>query len=161
MKPDFTAGLGYMLMPSGSVARNAYMAEVSMNLPWLNRERHEGEAKQADAATDVSQSELDARASTVFLEVRQAQIEVLAAEKRVKLYHDTLLPEAESSFKASTAAYQNNRAEFMSLIDAQNLLLDIQTAYYKASAATDAGIAQLERAIGAPIANTTNRNTER
>ena len=161
MKPDFTVGLGYMLMPTGSLARNAYMAEVSMNLPWLNRERHDGEAKQADAATDVSQAELDARASTVFLEIRQAQIEVLAAERRVKLYRDTLLPQAEASFKASTAAYQNNRAEFMSLIEAQNLLLDIQTAYYKASAATDAGMAQLERAIGEPIQATTNRNTER
>jgi outer membrane protein TolC len=136
------------------------MGEVSMNLPWLNRERHDGEAKQADAATDVSQAELDARAATVFLEIRQAQIKVLAAEKRVKLYRDTLLPQAEASFKASTAAYQNNRAEFMSLIDAQNLLLDIQTAYYKASAATDEGMAQLERAIGAPVANPTNRNTE-
>ncbi|MGP8175628.1 MAG: TolC family protein [Terracidiphilus sp.] len=161
MKPDFTVGVGYMLMPTGSLARNAYMGEVSMNLPWLNRERHDGEAKQADAATDVSQAELDARASTVFLEVRQAQIEVLAAEKRVKLYRDTLLPEAEASFKASTAAYQNNRVEFMSLIDAQNLLLDIQTAYYKASAATDEGMAKLERAIGAPITKTTNNNPER
>jgi outer membrane protein TolC len=161
MKPDFTVGLGYMLMPTGSLARNAYMAEVSMNLPWLNRERHDGEAKQADAATDVSQAELDARASTVFLEIRQAQIEVLAAERRVKLYRDTLLPQAEASFKASTAAYQNNRAEFMSLIESQSLLLDIQTSYYKALAATDMGMAQLERAIGAPIANTTNSNTER
>jgi outer membrane protein TolC len=161
MKPDFTVALGYMLMPAGSAARNAYMAEGSMNLPWLNRERHEGEAKQADAATDVSQAELDARAATVFLEIRQAQIAVQAAEKRVKLYRDTLLPQAEASFKASTAAYQNNRAEFMSLIDAQNLLLDIQTAYYTASAATDAAMAQLERATGAPIADTKNRDTER
>ena len=161
MKPDFTVGLGYMLMPTGSLARNAYMGEVSMNLPWLNRERHDGEAKQADAATDVSQAELDARATTMFLEIRQAQIEVLAAEKRVKLYRDTLLPQAEASFKASTAAYQNNRAEFMSLIDAQNLLLDIQTTYYKASADTDEGMAKLERAIGAPIANTTNSNNGR
>jgi outer membrane protein TolC len=161
MKPDFTVALGYMLMPTGSTARNAYMAEGSMNLPWLNRARHEGEAKQADAATEVSQSELEVRAATVFLEIRQAQIAVLAAEKRVKLYRDTLLPQAEASFKASTAAYQNNRAEFMSLIDAQNLLLDIQTAYYKASAATDTGMAQLERAIGAPIPATANRETER
>src|ERR1039458_6412833 len=149
-----------MLMPTGSLARNAYMGEVSMNLPWLNRQRHEGEAKQADAATDVSQAELDARAATVFLEIRQAQIKVLAAGKRVKLYRDTLLPQAEASLKASTAAYQNNRAEFMSLIDAQNLLLDIQTAYYKASAVADAGMAQLERAIGAPITNPTNSSTK-
>jgi len=153
MKPEFTIGLGYMLMPTGSLARNAYMGELSMNLPWLNRERHDGEAKQADAATDVSQAELDARAAAVFLEIRQAQIKVLAAEKRIKLYRDTLLPQAQASFKASTAAYQNNRAEFASLIDAQNLLLDIQTATYKASAATDEGMAQLERAIGAPVAN--------
>ncbi|MGD0546497.1 MAG: TolC family protein [Terracidiphilus sp.] len=161
MKPDFTAALGYMLMPTGSAARNAYMAEVTMNLPWLNRQRHDGEAKQADAATDLSQAELDARAATVFLEIRQAQIAVLAAGKRVKLYRDTLLPQAEASFKASTAAYQNNRAEFMSLIDAQNLLLDIQTATYKASAAADEGRSQLERAVGAPIATTSNSNPER
>jgi outer membrane protein TolC len=161
MKPDFTAGLGYMLMPAGSSSRNAYMAELSMNLPWLNRERHDGEAKQADAATDLSQAELDARASTVFLEIRQAQIEVLAAEKRVKLYRDTLLPQAEASFKASTAAYQNNRAEFMSLIDAQNLLLEIQSATYKATAAASEGRAQLERAVGAPIEAATNTDRER
>ncbi|MGA9069748.1 MAG: TolC family protein [Terracidiphilus sp.] len=156
MKPDFTVALGYMLMPTGSIARNAYMGEVSMNLPWLNRQRHDGEAMQADAATDVSKAELDARANAVFLEIRQAQIEVLAAEKRVKLYRDTLLPQAEASFKASTAAYQNNRAEFISLIDAQNLLLEIQTAMYKASAAADEGKSQLERAVGAPISNSNN-----
>ncbi|MGD0941579.1 MAG: TolC family protein [Terracidiphilus sp.] len=161
MKPDFTVALGYMLMPTGSPARSAYMGEMSMNLPWLNRERHEGEAKQADAATEVSQAELDARAATIFLEIRQAQIELLAAEKRVKLYRDTLLPQAEASFKATVAEYQNNRGEFMSLIEAQSLLLEIQTAYYKASAATDEGMAQLERAVGAPVSKPGNSNPER
>jgi outer membrane protein TolC len=148
-----------MVMPTGSTSRNAYMAETSMNLPWLNRERHEGETKQADAATDVASAELEARTSVVFSEIRQAQIAVLNAEKRTKLYRDTLLPQAEATFKASAAAYQNNRTEFKNLIDSQNLLLDIQTAFYKASAATDAGIAQLERAIGAPLR--TEPGTER
>lgn len=153
-KPDFTVGLGYMLMPTGTASRNAYMAELSMNLPSLNRARHDGETRQADAATEVTQAELDARTSAVFLEVRQAQIELLASEKRIKLYRDTLLPQAEAAFKASTAAYQNNRAEFMNVIDSQNLLLDIETNCYSASAAIDAGVARLERAIGAPLAPT-------
>jgi len=159
MKPDFTVGLGYMMMPTGSLFRNAYMAEFTMNLPSLNRERHEGEAKQAGAATDLSQAELEARTSSVFLEIRQAQINVLAAQKRVKLYRDTLLPQAEAIFKSSAAAYQNNRGEFSNLIDSQNLLLDIQTAFYKASAATDTGIAELERAIGAPLPTTAIANS--
>ena len=154
MKPDFTAAAGYMVMPTGSSSRNAYMAEMTMNLPWLNRNRHDGEAKQADAATEVTQAELDAKASAVFLEVRQAQIETLAAEKRVKVYRDTLLPQAETAFKASTAAYQNNRAEFQTLIESQNLLLEIQIAYYKALSAADAGVAGLERAIGTQLPGT-------
>jgi cobalt-zinc-cadmium efflux system outer membrane protein len=155
-KPDFTVALGYMLMPTGSYARSAYMAELTMNLPRLNRARHEGEAKQADAATAVAQADLEARTTAVFLEVRQAQIEIAAAEKRTKVYRDTLLPQAEAAFKAATAAYQNNRAEFSSLIESQNLLLDIQTALYTASSARDAGMADLERAIGTALQEKTS-----
>ncbi len=158
-KPDFTAALGYMLMPTGSFARSAYMAELTINLPRLNRDRHDGEAHQADAASDVARAELEARTSSVFLEVRQAQIEVLAAQRRVRLYRETLLPQAEASFQASTAAYRNNRGDFLSLIDSQNLLLDIETAAYKAQAAADAGVAMLERTIGAPLAH--EQGTER
>jgi len=159
LKPDFTVGLGYMLMPTGSMSRNAYMAELSMNLPSLNRARHEGESKQADAVTAVTQADLESRTTAVFLEIRQAQIAIEASQKRLKLYRDTLMPQAEAAFKASTAAYQNNRAEFPTLIDSQNLLLDIQTAYYKAASSADAGIAELERAIGAPLPATSG--TER
>ncbi len=153
MKPDFTVAGGAMVMPTGSNFRLGYMAELTMNLPQLNRARHEGEAKQADGVTDVAQADLDARTTAVFLEIRQAQIAVSAAQRRVKLYRDTLLPQAEAAFKASTSAYENNRGEFMSLVDSQNLLLDVRTAYYKALSAVDAGSAQLERAIGAPLAD--------
>jgi outer membrane protein TolC len=151
MRPDLTVAGGYMLMPTGSFSRSAYMAELTLPLPSLNRARHDAEGKQADAATDVAQAELDARTATVFLEIRQAQIAVESAQRRVKLYRDTLLPQAEAAFKASTAAYRNNRGEFMNLIDSQNLLLDIRSSYYQALSAADAGGAQLELAIGAPL----------
>lgn len=150
-RPDFTVGLGYMLSPSGSTYRNAYMAEFSMNLPRWNRDRHEGEAQQADAATAVTQAELETRSNTVFLEVRQAQIDLVSANKRVKLYRDTLLPEADDAFKSATAAYQHDRTAFANLIDSQNVLLDIQTALYTAEAAVDTAQARLERATGAPL----------
>ena len=150
-RPDFTLGLGYMLSPSGSTYRNAYMAEFSMNLPRWNRDRHEGEAQQADAATAVTEAELETRSNAVFLEVRQAQIDLVSAEKRVKLYRDTLLPQADDAFKSATAAYKNDRTAFANLIDSQNVLLDIQTALYTAEAAVDTAQARLERATGAPL----------
>jgi outer membrane protein TolC len=157
LKPDYTVAAGYMLMPAGSTYRNAYMAELTMNLPSLNRARHDGEAKQADSATDVARAELDARTSAVFLEIRQSQIVLRSAQMRLKLYRDTLMPQAEANFKASTLAYQNSRGEFTNLIDSQNILLDIRTAYYKALAAADSGSAQLERAIGTPIPERTDK----
>jgi outer membrane protein TolC len=157
MKPDFTVAAGYMLMPAGSYARSAYMAELTVNLPGWNRERHEGESKQAGAAAAVTESELEARTQSVFLEVRRAQIATQVAERRMKLYRDTLLPQAEAAFKASTAAYQNNRGEFQALVESQNLLLDIEDAYYNASASADKGIAELERAIGAPVPTTSKQ----
>ena len=95
----------------------------------------------------------------MFLEIRLAQIDVRAAQKRIKLYRDTLMPQAEATFKASAAAYQNNRGDFSNLIDSQNMLLDVQTAFYKASAATDTGVAELERAIGASLSTLPGANS--
>ena len=47
--PDFTVSAGYMLMPRGSEFRNNYMVEGSINLPWLNRRKHDAEIAEATA----------------------------------------------------------------------------------------------------------------
>src|SRR5262249_15463808 len=48
-KPDISIGAGYMLMPSGSMNRNGYMAELSFNLPWLNRSKYDSEIREAQS----------------------------------------------------------------------------------------------------------------
>ncbi len=155
-QPDYTVGLGYMVMPTGSPFRNAYMAEFSIELPWLNRQKHDGEVRQAAITIDLRHAEMDAQQSRARLEIQQALTKVLTAQKRLVLYRDTLKPQAEATFHASVAAYQNDRAEFLNLIDSQNLLLDIQTATFKAAADMDTGLADLERAIGAPLPGSTD-----
>ncbi len=150
-KPDYTVAAGYMLSPSGSAFRNGYMAELSLNLPWPNRQRHDSEAAQADAQTEVSRAELEERQSRVFLEIQQAVVKARAAERTMKLYRDTLTPEAEATFQAALAAYQSDRGDFLNLIDSQNMLLDIRSSFFKAAAELDAQLAELERATGAPL----------
>lgn len=151
-KPDFTIAIGYMLNPPGSAYRNNYMAEFSMGLPWLNRGKHENEVKQAEVATEVSRAELEARRAAVFLEVEAARIKVHAAQKSMRLYRDTLTPQAEATFEAALVAYQNDRTDFLNLIDSEATLLDVDIAYFKAAAEVDAQLAELERAVGAPVA---------
>jgi outer membrane protein, heavy metal efflux system len=149
--PDFTISGGYMLMPSGSMYRNNYMAELTVSLPWLNKRKHDSEIKEAEAAASVVRSEHDAQVNAAFLEIQEALIRARAAERSLRLYSDTLRPQAEAALKSASSAYQHDRTDFLNLIDSQNLLLDVQTSYYKAAANFDARIAEVERAIGAPL----------
>jgi outer membrane protein TolC len=161
LKPDYTIAAGYMLMPTGSAYRNGYMAELTMNLPTLNRARHDAETASADTATEVSRAEFDARASAIFLEVRQAQLALRSAQERARLYHDTLLPQAQAAFRSSTAAYETAHNDFATVIEVENLLLDVQTNYYQSLAAAEAAAAQLERAVGAPLPGTELERTSK
>jgi len=63
--PDYTASAGYMLMPETSRVRNTYMAEFSLNLPWLNRRRHNSEIDEAQAKLDTAQAQYELQRSIV------------------------------------------------------------------------------------------------
>ena len=149
--PDFTVAGGYMLMPAGALYRNNYMAELTVSFPWLNRRKHDGEIKEAKAAALVVSSEHDSQVNAAFLEIQQALIRARAAERSLRLYKDTLRPQAEAAVRSASTAYQHDRTDFLNLIDSQNLLLDVEISYFRVAANFDARIAELERAIGAPL----------
>jgi len=149
--PDFTVAGGYMLMPEGAMFRNNYMAEVTISLPWLNRRKHDSEIKEAQTAAAVVRSEHNSQVNAAFLEIQQALIRAHAAERSLKLYRDTLRPQAEAALKSAAAAYQHDRTDFLNLVDSQNMLLDVESSYFKAAANLDTRVAELERAIGAPL----------
>jgi len=69
-KPDLTFGAGYMLMPSGSMNRNGYMAEVSIDLPWLNRSKHDAEIRESQSRVNVQRAELETQRSMIFQEIQ-------------------------------------------------------------------------------------------
>lgn len=149
--PDFTVGGGYMLMPEGAAYRNNYMAEVSINLPWLNRRKHEAEIGEAKAMTEMTRSEYEMQRAAVMLEIQQALVKVRSAQRSLELYRGTLRPQAEATFKSAAAAYQHDRTDFLNLIDSQNMLLEVQSSFYKTAADLDTRIAELERAIGTAL----------
>jgi len=93
----------------------------------------------------------NAQVNAAFLEIQRALIRAHAAERSLKLYRDTLRPQAEAALKAAAAAYQHDRTDFLNLVDSQNMLLDVENSYFKSTANFDARIADLERAIGASL----------
>jgi outer membrane protein, heavy metal efflux system len=149
--PDYTVAAGYMLMPAGSMTRNTYTAELTVNLPWLNRRKHDSEIAEAKAMTETTNAEYEMRRSTVSLEIQEALIKVRSAQRALELYRDTLRPQAEATFRSAAAAYQHDRTDFLNLIDSQNMMLDVQSSFYRTAAELDSRLADLERAIGAAV----------
>ena len=149
--PDFTVAAGYMLMPPGSMSRNNYMLEGTMNLPWLNRNKHDAEIKQANTQAEVQRDDFDRLRNDIFLEIQQALVRAQTAQRVLALYSDTLRPQAQATLKAAASAYQHDRTDFLNLIDSQNMMLDVQSSYFRTRSEFDARLAELERAVGAPI----------
>jgi len=150
-KPDVSVTAGYMLMPSGSMNRNGYMAEISFNLPWLNRSKHDSEIFEAQTQVDVRRAELNAQKSIVFHQIQEMLIRAKTAARLLELYRDTLRPQAQATLRAASAAYQADQTDFLNLIDSQNTSLDVEYSYYRALAEYDSRIAELEGVIGAPL----------
>src|SRR5919201_4787986 len=127
------------------------MAELSLNLPWLNRSKHDSEIREAESQVNVQRAELESRKTIVFQEIQEALIRANTAARLVEIYRDTLRPQAQATLRAASTAYQTDQTDFLNLIDSQNTALDVEYSYYRALADFDSRVAELEGAIGAAI----------
>jgi outer membrane protein TolC len=149
--PDFTLSAGYMLMPSGQDFRNSYMVEDSMNLPWLNRKKHNAEIAEATLKATEQDVELSALENTARGQIAEALAEAQATQKLALLYQKQLRPQAEATLQSSVIAYENNKAAFLDLLDSQMRVIDIDIAWAQAVGDFDARLADLEMATGTPV----------
>ena len=147
--PDVTVSAGYMIQPPGSFARNAYMVEGSMNLPWLNHRKHDAEIAEATVQATEQDAELTAMRNAAFGQIQEALVEAEAAQKLAHLYHDQLRPQAEATLQSSVIAYENDKTDLLDLLDSQMTVVDIDLAWLQTVGDFDARLADLELATGA------------
>jgi len=157
--PDLTVSAGYMLMPSGSTYRNNYMVEGSINLPWLNRRKHDNEISEAKAQVSEQDAELAALRNAAFGQIQEALAQVRSAKKLADLYKSLLQPQAQATLRSTVIAYENDRTDFLNLLDSQTTVVDIDLAYFQSMAEFEMRFADLELAVGAPIDRTGQPNT--
>jgi cobalt-zinc-cadmium efflux system outer membrane protein len=149
--PDFTVAAGYMLMPDGNDKRNRYMIEGSISLPWLNHRKHDSEIAEAKAKASEQDAELAALRNAAFGQIQEALAQVRAAKRLADVYRNALQPQAEATLRSTVIAYENDRTDFLNLLDSQTSVVDIDLAYFQALADFETQFADLELAVGAPI----------
>jgi len=149
--PDFTVSAGYMLMPRGSEFRNNYMVEGSINLPWLNRRKHDAEIAESAAMVTEQDAEITAMRNAAFGQIQEALVQAKAAQKLANIYQQSLRPQAEATLHSTVIAYENDRTEFLDLLDSQMTVIDLDLAYFQALGDFEARLADLELAVGTPV----------
>lgn len=155
-KPDLTVSAGYMLMPRGSDIRNNYMVEGSINLPWLNHRKHDAEIDEARAQVSEQDAALAAMRNSAFGEIQEALVQVRSAKRLADLYQSLLQPQAHATLKSTVIAYENDRTDFLNLLDSQTTVVDMDLAYFQAMADFETRFADLELAVGTAL----NRNDQ-
>jgi outer membrane protein TolC len=149
--PDLTVSAGYMLMPRGSEFRNNYMLEGSINLPWLNRHKHDAEIAEATATLSAQDAEIAVMRVAAFGQIQEALVQARAAQKLANVYQKSLRPQAEATLRSTVIAYENDRTEFLDLLDSQMTVIDLDLSYFQALADFETRLADLELAVGRPI----------
>ena len=106
------------------------------------------------------QRELDAQYRDILGQVQQdlgdAYSNATIALRQVVYLRDQLLPSARDAYRAVAASYSLGGSSSLEVIDAQRTLLDAQTEYAAALGAVNDAVANLERAVGAPLSSVTN-----
>lgn len=86
-------------------------------------------------------------------EVESAFYKVEQASRSVRIFQNTVVPQAEQSLMASHAAYENNNVDFLMLLDSQRTLRDLKLAAHQALADFGTRLAELEFAVGIELIN--------
>jgi len=136
--PDFSIGVQYIdtgasATPVVDSGNNPIIGTIGITLPiWFgkNRAKIEAAAYQKTAAQLI----LENRIQTLDADIRHALFQLRDADRKINLYRDSLLPKAEQSLEVNRKSYESGGIEFISLIDAERMLLEFQLAHERARA---------------------------
>jgi outer membrane protein TolC len=149
--PDVEVLAAYDTMMGNGPARDlAPQIGVRLNLP-VRQERRFAAIAEGQARVAQRRAELDKQVDQVSFQVQEAYEQVQAGAKTVRLYEQTILPAARANVEAARSAYETGKVPFVSLIEAQRGVVDLQDRFYEALADTFRRRASLERAAGGPL----------
>ena len=150
--PDITVGLDYVdtdeaLMPdTPDSGKDPVIAKASVNIPiWFRKYRAaEKEARLRHAA--VKEQRVDTE-NQLGADLKLALYHFRDAKRKIGLYRDTLIPKANQSLRVAQQGFQAGQVSFISLIDAERLLLEFQLAYERALADRAKRVAEIETMV--------------
>jgi outer membrane protein, heavy metal efflux system len=143
--PELAVWAGYMVNIRGV---DTFTTGVSTTLPIFSSRRRNALVDAAEAELQARKGALDAARRKAEADVRVALLQMEAAKRHEKLHAGKLIPLAELSLQSALAAYQNDRIDFFSVLDAARMVREHHLNHERYVVEYEKRLADLELAIG-------------
>lgn len=142
--PDFNVGIAPVQYGS---AIKEWGLMVEMNIP-LQQSSRRSQEREAEAMLSAARSRKEASANQVLSELSENLAGLEAAQRTEVLATTSLLPQAELTFNAALAGYENGKLDFATLLDAQRQIRQAKQNQIKAQAEAQLRLAEVEKLLG-------------
>lgn len=142
--PDVTLGIS-PIQRGSSIDSWEAMVEVNIPIRFDTRKSQESEANAMVAAAKQRQQAIENQVSGSLVESFSA---FEAAQKQEQLISETLLPQAELTFKSALAGYESGKVDFATLLEAQRAIKRARQDRLKAQVEQDLKITEIENMVG-------------
>jgi outer membrane protein TolC len=142
--PDFSIGVS-PIQTSSRV--NQWELMVEMNIP-LQQESRRSQEREAQSMLLAAQSRQQATQNQLLADLAENLAALAAAQRIEKLVRSSLLPQAQMTFEAALAAYENGKVDFATLLDAQRQIRKARLDELKAQTDAQMRLADIERLLG-------------
>ena len=103
---------------------------------------------EMDVKIEAMKHQIEKLESNIRFVVKKHHFGMETADRSIRLYRQTLLPQARQALDAANTAYQAAQIDFLSFLDAQRTLLNLKIEERRALRDYRQHLAQLEQAVG-------------
>jgi outer membrane protein TolC len=115
--------------------------------PWAYG-RYSAAVTRSNVLVNQSQAEYNNMKNMIASQIKDALARVTSSQAQVELLKTTTIPQAQQTVQSAIAGYQTGKVDFLSLLDAQRMLLTAQLDYHMVIVNFITSQTDLERAIG-------------
>ena len=153
--PDSTLGASYFenrSMPDLKHTQKMPMAFMTQrtlnpaNTAWFGHRN--SYIHEMDIRIEAMEHKIEELESSLRFVVKKHHFGMETANRSIRLYRQTLLPQAQQALDAANTAYQAAQIDFLSFLDAQRTLLNLRIQEQRALRDYHQHLTQLEQAVG-------------
>jgi outer membrane protein TolC len=157
--PDFSVGAMISGVSSSRFGRGVpnsgddpIAATLGIELPiWFGR--YGASVSEAKARLQAAESDRRSAENDLMADIATALFTFRDAERKVRLYRDSLLAKARQALEATAAAYEAGQGSFLDVLDSERKLIEFELAHERARADRVAAMSRLEALVGSQLQN--------